>query len=141
MIGIDLQNWLSTGHSLAGSFENPLQMTAHIVVSHNQTSGRLGEAAADTHVTHAITQCFFHALDERFLLVVSSAVVIGIFLRIGITVQTLKTGIALGNRLKLVTIEFIERAHHPFIDLVGQQQNFDVFVAEDLRCGLFNAVA
>ncbi len=129
MLGVDLEDGLGLGRILPRRLQDACQVHADIVLVRDQAGWRVGQAQGHLHVLHALTQARLH-LVEQLLVLVSGLLRL---LLLGLIFQRAQIQPAPGHGHQLLAIELGQIAGHPLVDTVGEQQDLDALLAEDLE--------
>src|SRR5450830_841345 len=129
VIRIDFQNRLGVRCSLSGSLEHAHQVARQFVLIRHQAGRRIGQTEGHAHVLGLVGQRSLHLLDQ----ILELGLGLFVLLLLGFVFQRTEIEAALGHRSQFLAVEVLQEGQHPFVDAIGQQQDFHAFLAEDFQ--------
>ena len=129
MVRVHLQNRLADRHLLSSGFEQPFQVHAHARRIGDQARGRVREPMRDAHFLDLVAKRLRDLLGEIPELIG----LLLLLLLLGLVLKLAEVEVSFRHRSELLVFELHEVRQHPFVDAVGQQQDFHAFLAEDLQ--------
>ena len=129
MLRVDLKDRLGRRRVLARGLEDAREVAAHAVLVGDEAGRRIGQAVRDAHLLDALAE----ALGDPVRQLLELAGRGFLLLLLGLVLERAQVQAALGDGYQRLAFEFGEVGDDPLVDAVGEQQNLDALLAEDLE--------